>query len=234
MQVNRVTIHHEGAGKPRDQFGFLAAGYSGGVGLTRYELVRSPHESFTTRGQGGVRSLQVCFSGDRRFFMVTDDDIRLVRQLVDDARARGWVSDYPEVFLHGDTDLTECPGTWVKSCRGDLWAACQKAGLPEPAVQPVPTTSGGVLVTLKAKMATVPLAHVGFGCFEGHYDAGAPVKECVATVHGPSPTHDGWWDWSLDAVVRCQARGNKVIVTAFCPRWSPGAPNPAVHVLAAI
>lgn len=154
MMANRVTIHHEGAGKPRDSFTFLEKRYSGGVGLTRYELVRSPHESFVTRGQGGVRSLQVCFSGDRRFYELSDNDLVLLRALVDDARARGWVTDRPDVFLHGDTDKgTECPGGHVKARRAAIENACRV--VPTSVVLPA---SGGEMAVLPVKY---PPAKVG-------------------------------------------------------------------------
>ena len=124
--VGRVTIHHEGAGAPTENVGrFLdAEDYSIGIGHATFRVARSPSESFITNGQGGKRSLQVCLSGDRRFHAVTDSDIELVGQAVAEARARGWVSDAPEVFVHGDTDATECPGTHVHERRDDLEAAC--------------------------------------------------------------------------------------------------------------
>jgi hypothetical protein len=131
--VRRVTIHHEGAGAPTDNVQrFLGAEkYSIGIGQTLFRVERSPQDSFITNGQGGKRSLQVCLSGDRRFHAVTDADIEMIRQALADARGRGWVTDQPEVFFHGDTDGTECPGTHTAERRTAIEAAC-RAGAPVP------------------------------------------------------------------------------------------------------
>ncbi|GIV04095.1 MAG: hypothetical protein KatS3mg015_2925 [Fimbriimonadales bacterium] len=105
---------------------------------------------------------------------------------------------------------------------------------PPPPPPPPPVTYGGIEIMLNARVALIPLAHRGFGLFEGHYDAKAPVVECQATIHGPFPEVDNWWEWSIGATVRCQVRGTKVIVTAFCERWREGQPEPSAHVLAVV
>ena len=111
--VDRVTIHHEGAGSPTENVQrFLSTDdYSIGIGITGFVVERSPSESFVTTGQNGHRSLQVCLSGNRDEHAITDSDIDLVRRAVAAPRARGWVTDRPDVFFHKDTVGTACPGT---------------------------------------------------------------------------------------------------------------------------
>lgn len=144
--VAYATIHHEGGGKPDDDFGFLHKDYSIGIGVTRYELRRPPWESFITTNQG-VRSLQCCFSGDMRFYELTDARLDLLQQAVGEARTRGWVTTDPLIRPHGlqnvpvgfvaGNGLSECPGTRVL----DRWADVVRAvrgewRRPEPALTP--------------------------------------------------------------------------------------------------
>lgn len=124
MTVDRITFHHEGAGSPSDNVDrFLSAGYSIGIGQTLFKLARPPEQSFKTVGQGNRHSLQVCFSGNRDIYPLRDNDLRLVRMAIAEARSRGWVTRQPEVFLHNDTMRTVCPGRRVEARRADLTAA---------------------------------------------------------------------------------------------------------------
>jgi hypothetical protein len=121
MRVDRVTIHHEGAGKPTDDIDRpLHQKYSIGIGVTTYKMARPPQDSFVTVGQDGKHSLQVVFTGDRNIYPVTDNDIDLVRRAVRTANALGWVTLDPDLFLHCDTMVTGCPGFHARARRADL------------------------------------------------------------------------------------------------------------------
>jgi hypothetical protein len=151
MKADRVTIHHEGAGSPTDNVDRpLKARYSIAIGLTLYKLANPPEKSFVTNGQGGVHSLQVVFTGDRRTHPVTDRDVELYRRAIREAHARGWVTGDPEVFLHGDTDSSDCPGAMVRARRADLTAASKSwtviALTKEKTVRIVAHPAGGYYV----------------------------------------------------------------------------------------
>ena len=96
---------------------------------------------------------------------------------------------------------------------------------------PIPTT-GKTVDLSKAKAGLVQTTHKGLGQFEGVFEANLPLYDCQATLHGPYPESDGWWETSLGATVRAQVRGTKVVVTVDAPSWKDGSPVPAVHVLA--
>jgi len=133
---------------------------------------------------------------------------------------------FPNDTTHWDPGPSFPWGLVIKATR-------QRLGLSVSVIQPVRVFTGGVeadMPTAKTKLIT--LAHQGFGQFRGVYDAGVPVHECQATIHGPEPKADGWWPHTIGATVRAQARGNRVIVTASCPEWSEGQPQPAAHVVA--
>jgi hypothetical protein len=125
--ANRVTVHHEGAGSPTDNVDrYLSTDkYSAGIGVTRYELRRSPQDSFRTDGQGGTVCLQICLSGNRNDHAVTDDDLELIARCCNEARGKGWLTEVPEVFFHNDTASTACPGTHTAARRPDIEAACR-------------------------------------------------------------------------------------------------------------
>ena len=142
MRATRVTIHHEGGGAPTDRVSrFLnAARYSAGIGITRYELVRAPEQSFTTVGQDG-KCLQICLSGHRGRYPVTDSDLALVHTCCDEARAKDWLTLTPVLYLHGDTMSTECPGAFTEARRGDLERAV-RAAIPVVTPPPGPPLTG--------------------------------------------------------------------------------------------
>ena len=126
MRADRVTIHHEGGGAPSDNVSrFLSVEkYSAGIGLSRYELWRSPEDSFITTGQSG-HCLQICLSGNREVHAVSDGDIGLIAACCDDARRRNWLVDNPQVVHHGDSAATACPGDNTNNRRAAIASACQ-------------------------------------------------------------------------------------------------------------
>lgn len=247
MQVDEVTIHHEGAGSPTDNVSrFLDTdNYSAGVGITRVEVRRSPEQSFksTEDFEHYFHAFQICLSGNREVHEVTDNDLKLVAEACRQARANGWLTDDPRVRHHGDNGSSECPGDNANERRGALWLACQKP-LPIPPPPPKPDTvqTGGVLITMAStvKSKIITTTHRGFNQFTGTFDAGAPVRDVQATIHGPAPkvavpsSNDDFWVSSIDATVRAQARGNKVVVTVSAPKWKPNDPVPMVHVWALV
>lgn len=247
MQVDEVTIHHEGAGSPTDNVArFLDTdNYSAGVGITLAVVRRSPADSFvsTEDFEHYFHAFQICLSGNREVHAVTDNDIKLVAQACAKARSNGWLTDNPRVRHHGDNGSSACPGDHANERRGDLWLACQKPlAIPPPAPKPDTIQTGGVLITMSDNVKTkiITTTHRGFNQFTGTFDAGAPVRDVQATIHGPAPTvavpssTDDFWAHTIDATVRAQARGNRVIVTVSAPKWKPGQPVPAVHVWALV
>lgn len=110
---------------------------------------------------------------------------------------------------------------------------------PEPATQPVPKPTiitGGTVVDLTKTLNTViQLAPQGFGLFSGEWNTGKTVGACWATINGPAPQPfgpDAWWEWTIDATVTAQMRGNNVIVTGSFPKWKQNDPHPQVHLFA--
>jgi hypothetical protein len=130
MLVNRVTIHHEGAGSPTDNVSrYKSARYSAGIGINKYELWRDPAQSFVTKGQDR-RCLQVCLSGNRDNYPVSTSDINLIDACCDEARDKGYLTDVPEVFFHNDTMATGCPGNYTEQVRADITNAIRGGAAP--------------------------------------------------------------------------------------------------------
>lgn len=134
--VTRVTIHHEGAGSPTDNVGrFAEGGYSAGIGINAWTRFRSPYVSYGTLGWNH-RSVDICLSGNRMDYVVTDHDLELIREACADFRARGELVDNPDVVFHHDSpgSNTVCPGTHTYERQAEVVAACK----PAPPVPPPP------------------------------------------------------------------------------------------------
>lgn len=138
MAVNRVTIHHQGGGAPTDNSsGYSEGGYTYGIGATRWERFRSVSDSYATLNFNG-ESLDICLSGSRGntdpAYPVTDNDIELIRGAVADARARGEVTDHPDVIPHKNSpgSSTACPGDNAMARFDDIEDACQAGSAPKP------------------------------------------------------------------------------------------------------
>jgi hypothetical protein len=126
--VDRVTVHHQGAGAPSDDFGYGSEGYCAGIGATRWQMFRAPADAFATKHYNG-RSFDICLSGNRNNYPVTDFDLQMISEACADARARGWLRDDAVTYPHGTLHAippgyppgnmpTECPGTGTV---GDRW-----------------------------------------------------------------------------------------------------------------
>lgn len=134
--VNRVTIHHQGGGAPTDNSsGYSHGGYTYGIGSTRWEWFRTVWDSYATLNFNG-ESLDICLSGSRGntdpAYPVTDNDIELIRGAVADARARGYVTDHPDVIPHKNSpgSSTACPGDNAMARFDDIEDACQAGSAP--------------------------------------------------------------------------------------------------------
>lgn len=107
--LNLVTIHHEGAGDPSDVARGAKGGYTYWLGKTCWQRLRSPYESYATLHYNHV-SVDICLSGNRDNWDVTQQDLIFLSQIGADARARGELTDNPTVRPHRWTFNTDCPG----------------------------------------------------------------------------------------------------------------------------
>lgn len=128
VPADLILLHHQGAGAPNDAFHFLdQAKYSGGVGVQFRRLVRPPWESFITTGRGGRRALQLCISGNRDVYDLTDRDIVHLAALAKQARDLGWVRHDAAIGDHNDSTSTSCPGDKVEAREPAAYAAIRAA-----------------------------------------------------------------------------------------------------------
>jgi hypothetical protein len=139
-----VTVHHEGAGEPTDFARGAAGGYTYWVGPNGFTHLRSAFASFATLHYNHV-SVDVCLSGDRDVFSITNNDLIRLTAIAADARARGELTEgTPTVHPHRFSFNTACPGNRTM----DMWAkivACFAAHSdPQPAPAPsLPTLRMG-------------------------------------------------------------------------------------------
>ena len=209
MKADWVTIHHEGAGSPTDNVArFLNTDdYSAGIGVSLYELRRSPEDSFITTNQPG-HCLQICLSGNRSVHALTDADLGLIAQCCDDARARGWLVDNPDVLHHGDNGKSECPGANTNARRSDVHEACQgiyqsRGDVPEGdddvptgAQQMAVTPSGGGYYVVGSDGGVFCYGDAGFYGSCGDKVLNAPVVGITVT-----PSGRGYWLLAQDGGV---------------------------------
>jgi hypothetical protein len=152
VTVSRVTIHHEGPpGTPTDNVArFKPEGYTYGIGVTRWELFRTPEQSFGTWNHNGT-SVDVCLSGNRMVAPITDNDLALIEQACADARARGWLTPLYTTYPHGNIypvpagyppgglgkhGATQCPGTLTIARWPEVVAATRPHVMPPPTPAP--------------------------------------------------------------------------------------------------
>lgn len=118
MTVNRVTIHHEGSGKPRP-VDLSYAGYSA-RGTPAPVIWRAGEQSWATRHFNHV-SFDIVITGNRMDYPLTDAEIGDIAALSRAARERGLITATPEIHPHGT--LYDYPGPWKGSdptqCPGD-------------------------------------------------------------------------------------------------------------------
>lgn len=106
-----VTIHHEGAGIPTDVPRGKAGGYTYWLGPNGYSRLRSPYDSFATLHFNHV-SVDVCLSGDRDVWPVSDADIVRLTAIAQEVRRNGELINQPLVRPHklSPGSNTVCPG----------------------------------------------------------------------------------------------------------------------------
>lgn len=136
-----VTIHHEGAGKPGDTTRYGEGGYTCGIGVTQWYRFRSVASSFGTLHFNHV-SLDICLSGNRMEYPITDNDIVLIHAAFMDCHARGEITDNPQVQAHKDNNglytyhgnkfSTVCPGDLTMLRWHDIVGACRLPSVPPP------------------------------------------------------------------------------------------------------
>jgi len=80
----------------------------------------------------------VCISGDRTNIPITDAEIRMIGECVEDARARGEVVDNPNVYPHSESFATACPGNKTRERFPEIIAVCQAAAPTPKATWRVP------------------------------------------------------------------------------------------------
>lgn len=121
--VGIVTIHHEGGGAPTDEpRGSDDGGYTYWIGTSRWTWLRTVWDSWATIHHNGI-SLDLCLSGNRMDYPVSDAELEIIRSACADARGRGYVVTSPEVHPHKDFFNTACPGSHTMERWGEVVAA---------------------------------------------------------------------------------------------------------------
>jgi len=140
--VSIVYIHHEGAGAPTDTARGADGGYTYWIGTTKWQWLRDCWSSYATKSYNGV-TVDVCLSGNRMDYNVSDGDLNLIEGALRDARNRGYVIASPEVRPHKQTRETACPGDKTMARWNDVAAAVLRGtGGSAPAPSPTPPPSG--------------------------------------------------------------------------------------------
>lgn len=137
--LNLVTIHHEGAGDPSDIPRGAKGGYTYWLGVTGFTRLRSPYESYATLHYNHV-SVDICLSGNRDQYEVTQLDLIRLGQIAADARGRGELGPNPVVRPHKWTFNTACPGGHTMAVWEDIakkFAGTAHTTPPLPAQRPV-------------------------------------------------------------------------------------------------
>lgn len=141
--VELVTIHHEGAGAPRD-FPGGDWPYTYWLGVSSWFNIQTVWASWGTLDFNGT-SLDVVFSGQRQpgipnspAYPVSDRDIALLDGIIGDARARRYVVSDPLVRAHRNSpgSNTVCPGDNTLARWSQIVAACTSSAPPNPIPQP--------------------------------------------------------------------------------------------------
>jgi N-acetylmuramoyl-L-alanine amidase len=150
--VNRVTIHHEGAGSPSDYVDrFSEGGYCCGIGVNLWKRFRAPRDNWATLNYNH-RDLTICLSGNRMIHQVTDNDLKLIHDAFTDFYNRGEVTSEPEVVAHRNSagSQTVCPGDKTMDRWGAVAAQCRLKPIPPPP-QPKPPEEDEVSGMANAK-----------------------------------------------------------------------------------
>lgn len=137
LPVDRVFVHHEGAGKPAD--GKVLHPYTIIIGVHEWHFDGTPLDDYATRGFNHV-SLGICLTGNRMIYPVTDNDLALITDAFADALTAGFVTQSPTILPHkltpGLTTGTVCPGDktmerWPEVV-GAIWSGLQTPPISPP------------------------------------------------------------------------------------------------------
>jgi hypothetical protein len=209
--VSLVTVHHEGAGAPTDNVGrFAEGGYTYGIGVGSWARFRSVWDSYGTLNYNG-ESVDVCLSGNRMEYPVTDRDLDIIASALGDARAHGYVVTVPEVRAHRDSpgSGTVCPGDLTMNRWPEIVAACNGARPAEPettnpekggAVEIVETPSGNGYYVVDSTGAVFAYGdaqyHGGANTLNGGKGPNEPITSMAVR-----PQNDGYWLLGADGGV---------------------------------
>lgn len=138
MPTDWVIGHHEAGGKPNRRWNDDR--YSLVIGDGDWTLNHGPEGDKATMGLNG-KVFSFCFRGMRHkahwysiAWEVTDDDLRLLREGMAEARRRGYVTSNPKFNSHGDPELrkygnaTVCFGNLAQARRAEIEAATREPG----------------------------------------------------------------------------------------------------------
>lgn len=143
MAVKRVTVHHEGAGRPR-QVDLSKSGYTASVFPGGTDVWRKAVDSWATRHYNHV-SYDIVLTGDRDTWLVTTEDLAHIGDLVAAGVASGEIDPDFEVHPHGTlhpppagyptgSDPTECPGVKTIAVWPALVVAAHGQSKPTPPI----------------------------------------------------------------------------------------------------
>jgi hypothetical protein len=149
--VERITVHHRGGGPPANGTWPDSDPYCALIGPSALTIVQAPFTAWATYGFNHV-SFDICFSGDRMTYPVTDNDLHLISEACGTARSRGWLAAVATTFPHGTlhppppgyptgSSATDCPGTLAIARWPEIVAACGAAPAPSPGDDDVPANS---------------------------------------------------------------------------------------------
>lgn len=227
--VELVTIHHEGAGAPRD-FPGGAWPYTYWLGASSWANIQPVWSSWGTLNFNGV-SLDVCLSGQRQPgiagsppYLVTEADVALLRGIIVDARDRGYVVNDPLVRAHRNSpgSSTVCPGDNTMARWSEIVAACTSSTPPQP--QPQPPDWSEPMTTLATGQPSPNKRRATLRPVRG---LNIVLGENGGKADGSSPSGDDWTWAPNDPVVKALPPGAlidicKINATTFAALYDLG------------
>jgi hypothetical protein len=184
MTINIVTIHHEGAGEPSDT---TQPEYTYWIGKTGWKRIQAASTSYATFGYNHV-STDICLSGNRMLFQVTNQDIQWIREACQDSRIKDRLVSNPKVQAHRWTYPTLCPGNNTMARWVPIRAACN-AGLSTT----YPYLKGNLLTTVAYKTGT--------GTCRPIPELGCILNENGARLKGDTPSGNNFVWKSTDPLI---------------------------------
>lgn len=212
--VSLVTIHHEGAGAPRD-FPGGDWPYTYWLGSTTFWDIQTPWTSWGTIGFNHV-SLDICFSGQRQpgipnspSYLVTDRDMQILAAIIADARGRGFVVADPLVRAHRNSpgSNTVCPGDNTMARWSQIAEIC--AG-QNPAPPPEPPHWSSAMTTIATKQ---PSPNERIATLRPIPGLNAVLGENGGRLAGSTKSGDDWVWIPDDPVVKALKLGSLIDIT---------------------